>query len=44
MTWAPSNKGLKDNSVYGLAIDPITPTTLYAGTPHGVFKTTTGAQ
>jgi hypothetical protein len=43
-TWAAANKGLKDNSVYGLAIDPITPTTLYAGTPHGVFKTTTGAQ
>jgi hypothetical protein len=42
--WAPANKGLKDISVYGLAIDPITPTTLYAGTPHGVFKTTTGAQ
>jgi hypothetical protein len=43
-SWAPSNKGLKDISVYGLALDPITPTTLYAGTPHGVFKTTTGAQ
>lgn len=28
--------------VYDLAIDPVTPTTLYAGTPSGVYKSTDG--
>ena len=30
------------NPVASLAIDPTTPTTLYAGTPIGVFKSTNG--
>ena len=35
----PSIIGLKDTFVFSLAIDPINPTTLYAGTvPGGVFK------
>jgi photosystem II stability/assembly factor-like uncharacterized protein len=35
----PSIKGLNDTFVFSLAIDPIHPTTLYAGTvPGGVFK------
>jgi photosystem II stability/assembly factor-like uncharacterized protein len=40
-----TNRGLEDQTIYSLAIDPKTPTTLYAGTygeGGGVFKTTDG--
>src|SRR2546425_2080127 len=50
-TWSAFNGGLTDfltaygvgPSVGPLAIDPLTPTTLYAGTSIGVFKSTDGA-
>ena len=35
-------KGLEGKSISSLAIDPATPTTLYAGTGSGVLKTTDG--
>jgi uncharacterized membrane protein YgcG len=38
-TWAEMNTGLPAYaSVYTLVIDPITPSTLYAGTADGVYK------
>jgi hypothetical protein len=37
-TWSEMNTGLTSQAVYTLAIDPTTPTTLYAGTFWGVFK------
>jgi hypothetical protein len=41
--WATANTGLNNtSSVPALAIDPTTPTTLYAGTNSGVFKSTDG--
>jgi photosystem II stability/assembly factor-like uncharacterized protein len=40
-TWEAANAGLPDNpSITALAIDPRTPSTLYAGTDGGVFKST----
>jgi len=37
------NTGLTDLCVFSLAIDPLTPTTIYAGTQYGgVFKSTNG--
>ncbi|MFA5873549.1 MAG: hypothetical protein WC832_06260, partial [Anaerolineales bacterium] len=36
------NSGLTDTHVRALAIDPTTPSTLYAGTYGGVFKSTNG--
>ena len=39
-SWAAANTGLTDLRVRALAIDPTTPTTLYAGTDAGVFKST----
>ena len=44
-TWSALNTGLTDLAVNALAIDPLTPTTLYAGTGTGVFslQQTTGA-
>ena len=37
--------GLTDKSIYALAVDPITPRTIYAGVPcDGVFKTTNGGE
>jgi hypothetical protein len=40
-TWSPSNTGLTNTIVMALAINPATPTTLYAGTyGGGVFKST----
>jgi hypothetical protein len=42
--WSASNTGLTATTdIRALAIDPVTPTTLYAGTPgSGVFRTTNG--
>ena len=40
--WSPANTGLTATTVHTLAIDPVTPTTLYAGTDDGVFKSTNG--
>ena len=41
-TWAPVNLGLDGVSVGGLALDPVRPNVLYAGTSSSVYKTTTG--
>src|SRR5206468_646889 len=42
-TWSAVNAGLPATSVETIAIDPQTPTTLYAGTSsYGVFKSTDG--
>ena len=41
--WSAVNTGLTNTVVYALAIDPATPSTLYAGTDGGgVFKSTNG--
>ena len=41
--WSAVNTGLTDTTVSALAIDPVTPATLYAGTDDGgVFKSTNG--
>ncbi len=40
--WAAANTGLANLGVLSLAIDPATPSTVYAGTGGGVFKTTNG--
>ena len=42
--WSAVNTGLTDTNVHALAIDPATPSTLYAGTVwgSGVFKSTNG--
>ena len=42
--WVTANAGLPTDNVLALAIDPTTPSTLYAGTDTGVFKSTDGAQ
>ena len=41
-TWSAINTGLPGQWVIALIIDPQTPTTVYAGTPSGVFKSTDG--
>jgi hypothetical protein len=43
-TWTQINSGLADFGVftYVVAVDPVTPTTLYAGSGGGVFKSTDG--
>jgi hypothetical protein len=42
-TWSAANNGLTSTDILALAIDPETPTTLYAGTFQlGVFKSTNG--
>ena len=43
-TWSTINTGLTNNSVRTLAIDPTTPTTIYAGSMDGVFKSTDGGE
>ena len=47
VTWPPVNSGLQDSFqrllVYSLAINPSSPSTVYAGTADGVFKSTDGA-
>ncbi len=40
--WFALNTGLTNLNVYSLALDPVTPTTLYAGTTTGVFKSANG--
>ena len=40
--WIVVNNGLESSSVISLAIDPITPTTLYAGTVHSIYKSVNG--
>jgi hypothetical protein len=40
--WAPANTGLPSVFVRSLVIDPQTPSTIYAGTSGGVFKSTNG--
>jgi hypothetical protein len=43
MSWTQANNGLLSPPVMSPAIDPVTPTTLYAGTANsGVFKSTNG--
>jgi photosystem II stability/assembly factor-like uncharacterized protein len=43
--WTAVNTGLTASRVQALAIDPLTPTTLYAGTQDGgVFKSTDGGE
>jgi len=39
-SWEAVNMGLGSSQVFALAIDPGTPSTLYAGTDSGVFKST----
>jgi len=41
-TWSAINSGLTNTHVIVLAIDPSNPSTLYAGTEGGVFKSTDG--
>jgi cysteine-rich repeat protein len=44
-TWVARNNGFTDPErvyIYGLAIDPATPSTLYATEPYGLFKTIDG--
>jgi uncharacterized repeat protein (TIGR01451 family) len=41
-TWAAKNTGLTNSTILSLVIDPLTPTTLFAGTSGGVFKSTDG--
>ncbi len=46
LTWTPANSGLAGSEVRVLAIDPMNPTTLYAGTlggDAGLYKSTDGA-
>ena len=43
-TWTQVNLHLDDTSVYGLAMDPFRPKTLYVSTPSGVYKTLSGAE
>ncbi len=40
--WTKINSGLGDVAVAALAIDPVSPRTVYAGTSAGVFKSTDG--
>lgn len=42
LNWSSLNKGLKSTRVRALVIDPVTPTTLYAGTVKGVHRLTDG--
>jgi uncharacterized protein (TIGR03437 family) len=42
--WFAVNSGLTDLTVDGLAMEPTSPTVLYACGPSGVFKTLTGAE
>ena len=41
--WQAASAGLTDSFVRFLAVDPQTPTTLYAATSSGIFRTTNGA-
>ena len=37
-SWTAVNIGLTDMGVWSLAIDPLNPATIYAGTDEGLFK------
>ncbi|KAF0220763.1 MAG: hypothetical protein FD174_1087 [Geobacteraceae bacterium] len=41
-TWSATNSGLTATTITALAIDPLTPATVFAGTNGGVFKSTNG--
>jgi photosystem II stability/assembly factor-like uncharacterized protein len=41
-SWSPASRGLTSRDVSTLAIDPQTPTILYAGTGGGLYKSTDG--
>ena len=41
-TWTPSGNGIPDVPVNALAIDPMNPSVVFAGTDIGVFKTQDG--
>ncbi|HEX5732933.1 MAG TPA: SBBP repeat-containing protein [Blastocatellia bacterium] len=41
-SWSDASNGLSITSVNAIAIDPDTPSTIYAGTTDGVFKSTDG--
>ena len=43
-SWSAINGSLTELTVFGLALDPNNPNTLYAATPQSVFKTVTGGQ
>lgn len=40
IVWEPINEGLDGGIIKALAIDPLNPAILFAGTPVGIFKTT----
>ncbi|SNB48096.1 choice-of-anchor D domain-containing protein [Geobacter sp. DSM 9736] len=42
VTWASANSGINDPYIRTLAINPLLPDTVYAGTYSGIFRTTTG--
>ena len=43
-TWSVANSGLPCVTVHSMAVDALTPCTLYAGTDRGVFKSTDGGE
>ena len=43
-SWQPVNDGLDDLNVFGLALDPEAPGTVYVATARSVFRTTTGGE
>jgi photosystem II stability/assembly factor-like uncharacterized protein len=43
-SWQPVNEGLGELHVYGLAMDPSSPDTIYVSTAAAVFKTKTGGR
>ncbi len=43
-TWTGANSGLANNFVWTIAIDPVTPATLYAVASSGIFKSTDAAR
>lgn len=42
LEWTAVNSGLGDRDVRVVAVDPVVPTTLYAGGPSGIFKSLDG--
>jgi photosystem II stability/assembly factor-like uncharacterized protein len=42
--WIPVIDGLTDDTIIGLTVDPVTPTTLYLWTQNGLFKSTNGGE